>query len=166
MAVVTGRVRPTVRLRQDEVAAACVLATSWSSERSFPRTVGFGVAFEIETAAGQVLRIDPFDAVVALPVRHYERKDGVSREYAWIGPDDEVTVEGDLEVGHRGRARQPPGLRATRIAIALAGCARHHVPPRALRPGQTEKVAAAPEEGGEPEAPRRKRKRTNTPDPS
>jgi hypothetical protein len=176
MSIVSGRVRPTVRLRQDEVDAVCVLATSWSSERAFPRTVGVGVPFEIETAGGEILRVDPFDAVVALPVRRYERAGGVSREYAWIGPDDEVTVEGDLDVGDASSSRQPPALHATRIASVLTGCARHHIPPRALRAGEIEpRAAAAPDERPPSESdaappapqplPRRKRKRIQTPNP-
>ena len=173
MSIVSGRVRPTVRLRQDQVDAVCVLATSWSSERTFPRTVGVGVPFEIETAGGEILRVDPFDAVVALPVRRYERSDGVSREYAWIGPDDEVTVEGDLDAaGEASAARLPPALHATRIAAALTGCARHHIPPRALRAGEIETHAAgstsqpaAPSQAGAeaPPLPRRRRKRSHTP---
>ena len=152
MSVVSGRVRGTVQLRQDEVGAACVLATSWSSERAFPRTVGVGVTFEIETDGGQILRVDPFDAVVALPVRRYDRRVGVSREYAWIGPDDEVTVEGDFVAGDPDPS-QPPCLRATRIAAAAAGCARHHVPPRSLRTGQAAErttAGASPEADGAP----------------
>lgn len=173
MTTVSGRVRPTVRLRQDDVDAACVLATSWASDRPFPRTVGVGVAFEIETASGEIFRIDPRAAVIALPVRRRERKNGVSREYAWVALDDEITVEGELD--HGGRSRRPPALHATRIALAAPGVdvqsGRHHIPPRALIQGQADQGQApgdaaalpAPAPNGEP--PRRKKKKVLVTDP-
>jgi hypothetical protein len=162
MTTVTGRVRPTVRLRQTDVDAACVLATSWSSDRPFPRTAGVGLPFEIETATGEVFRVDPFNALVALPVRRRERAGGVRREYSWVAPADEVVVEGEID--RDGPSRLPPALHACRIDLrAPDGAAHHRVPPRALVPGEADdgSVSAAPPPNGEPPhppPPRRKRK--------
>jgi hypothetical protein len=165
MSTVTGRVRPTVRLRQDEVDAPCVLATSWSSERQFPRTVGVGVPFEIETSAGEVFRVDPFDAVVALPVRRHDRTAGVLREYAWVAPDDEVTIEGDID--RDGPSRLPPALHATRIAVVTTATGgRHHIPPRALRAGEADEDHEPGAGVDAQQVPRRKKKKgSGTPPP-
>src|SRR5260221_8858688 len=97
LTTVTGRVRATVRLKTGGAAGTHVIATSWASDRPFPRTVGAAVAFELETGDGAVYRVDPFEALIALPVRQSEVRDGVRTEEAWIGPDDEITIEGALE---------------------------------------------------------------------
>jgi hypothetical protein len=156
MTTVTGRVRPTVRLRQTEVDAACVLATSWSSDRPFPRTAGIGLHFEIETATGEVFRVDPFDALVALPVRRREHAGGVRREYGWVAPADEVVVEGEID--RDGPSRLPPALHACRIDLRAPDSTAHHrVPPRALVPGEADDGSAPPPPPAAP-APRRRRK--------
>src|SRR5450432_1929414 len=134
---VTGRVRGTLRLKGG--AGAHVVATSWASDRAFPRTTGEAVPFELEAGDGAVYRVDPFEAVVALPIRRTEVRDGVRHEEAWIAVADEVTVEGELERGARGRL--PPALRARRIATAANGVvAMHRLPPRALVRGESEKI--------------------------
>jgi hypothetical protein len=75
---VTGRVRATLRLKAGGAAGVQVVATSWASDRSFPRTTGAAVPFELETGDGTIYRVDPFEALVALPVRQ-------TRE-SWSGP--------------------------------------------------------------------------------
>jgi hypothetical protein len=128
-------VRPTVRLKA-EGDATRVVASTWASDRAFPRTEGSGVVFELETGDGAVYRVEPFDALVTLPVRATVVEGGVRREEAWIAADDEITVEGELERG--GRAR-PPALRARRIVMNGAAAA-HRLPPRTLRRGEQEKI--------------------------
>jgi hypothetical protein len=146
---VTGRVRGTVRLKTQAAGAADadgarVVATSWASDRSFPRTAGAAVAFELEAGDGAVYRVDPFEALVALPVRETAVRAGVRHEAAWIAVADEITVEGELERAGRGRA--PPALRARRIAMAAGdlGAPLHRVPPRALQRAESERIEAAP----------------------
>jgi hypothetical protein len=142
LTTITGRVRGTVRLKAD--GAARVVATSWASDRAFPRTAGAAVAFELEAGDGAVYRVDPFEALVALPVRETAVHAGVRHEAAWIAVADEITVEGELE---RGGRRTPPALRARRIAMAGDGGAPlHRVPPRALQRAESERIEA----GGEP----------------
>jgi hypothetical protein len=141
LTTVTGRVRATLRLKAGGAAGTHVVATSWASDRPFPRTVGAGVAFELETGDGAVYRVDPFEALIALPVRQSAVRDGVRTEEAWIGPDDEITVEGELE--RAGRGRLPPALRARRIAAAKDGAALHLLPPRTLQRGESEKIEVA-----------------------
>jgi hypothetical protein len=150
MVTIHGRVRATVRLRDGQLGVSaggagigepCVLATSWASDRAFPRTVGVGVPFEIETAAGEVFRVDPSEALVALPVRRRERDGGISREYGWLAPADEITVDGELDP--EDPASPPPALHAKRIALpapATGPADVHRVPPRALRSGEADAV--------------------------
>jgi hypothetical protein len=148
LTTVTGRVRGTVRLKAEAAGAADgdgarVVATSWASDRSFPRTAGAAVAFELEAGDGAVYRVDPFEALVALPVRETAVRAGVRHEAAWIAVADEITVEGELERAGRGRA--PPALRARRIAMA-AGDGRaplHRLPPRALQRAESERIETA-----------------------
>jgi hypothetical protein len=142
LTTVTGRVRATLRLKAGGAEGAHVVATSWASDRPFPRTAGAAVAFELETGDGVVYRVDPFEALVALPVRQTAVRDGVRHEEAWIGVDDEITVEGELE--RPGRGRLPPALRARRIASTKnGGAALHRLPPRALQRGESEKIEVA-----------------------
>jgi hypothetical protein len=176
---ITGRVRGTVRLKESDGASARVVATSWASDRAFPRTSGAAVAFELEAGDGAVYRVDPFEALVALPVRETAVREGVRHEAAWIAVADEITVEGELD--RTGRGRAPAALRARRIALAGAtanGAGLHRVPPRALQRGESERIeaAAAPavttvvnvtvgESPAEPasEVPRKPKKKRNDP---
>ncbi|HVR01483.1 MAG TPA: hypothetical protein VMT47_05095 [Polyangia bacterium] len=138
---VTGRVRATLRLKAGGADGAHVVATSWASDRSFPRTTGAAVPFELETGDGTIYRVDPFEALVALPVRQRNLRAGVRHEAAWIAVADEITVEGELERAGRARA---PALRARRIALTNtegAG-ALHRLPPRTLQRGDSEKIEA------------------------
>jgi hypothetical protein len=136
MLVISGRVRATVRLKSDGVPATCVVSTSWSSDRPFPRTLGTGVVFDVETAEGEVFAVDPFDALVVLPVRRRGSRDGVRLEEGWLAHGDTVDVAGELRPG-RGRV-----LRASRIALGAAPGS-HRVPPRSLVRGELEKVELA-----------------------
>jgi hypothetical protein len=138
---VTGRVRATLRLKAGGAAGAHVVATSWASDRSFPRTTGAAVPFELETGDGTIYRIDPFEALVALPVRQTALRAGVRHEAAWIAVADEITIEGELERAGRARA---PALRARRISVTTnegAG-ALQRLPPRTLQRGESEKIEA------------------------
>src|SRR5580692_6981983 len=98
---VTGRVRATVRLKNGDDGDAGgdtrVVTMSWASDRTFPRTRGAGVPFELLAGDGAVLRVEPFEALVTLPVRQSARRDDVRREAAWIAVEDEITVEGELD---------------------------------------------------------------------
>ena len=138
---VTGRVRATVRLKDDSAVGgagtARVVSSSWASDRAFPRTQGTGVAFELQTDGGEIFRVDPFEALVTLPVRSRALREGVRHEEGWIAHEDEITVEGELE--RAGRARQAPALRARRIAVAGAAT-QHRLPPRSLQRGELEKL--------------------------
>jgi hypothetical protein len=134
---VTGRVRATVRLKDGGAGIACVIASSWASDRAFPRTHGTAVAFELQTGDGEVFRVDPFEALVTLPVRSRALREGVRHEEGWIANEDEITVEGELE--RAGRARQAPALRARRIAVG-GTTTQHRLPPRSLRRGEYEKL--------------------------
>jgi len=144
MTTVMGRVRATVRLKSDGGEAPRVLETSWATDRPFPRTSGVAVAFELEASDGQIYRVEPFEALVALPVRATQAHDGVRREQAWIAAHDEITVDGEVE--HAVRASLPV-LRARRIVMA-GTTTPHLLPPRTLQRGESEKVdevaAAAP----------------------
>jgi hypothetical protein len=138
---VTGRVRATLRLKAGGADGVQVVATSWASDRSFPRTTGAAVPFELETGDGTIYRVDPFEALVALPVRQTSLRAGVRHEVAWIAVSDEITVEGELERAGRARA---PALRARRISVTAnegAG-ALHRLPPRTLQRGESEKIDA------------------------
>jgi hypothetical protein len=167
MTTVSGRVRPTVRLKQNEVPVACVLSSSWSSDRAFPRTVSTGVVFEIEIEDGAIFRVDPFEAFIALPVRQASRDGTTRRELAWVAVEDTITVEGAIE--RAGRSRLPPLLRAQRIAAAGTS-GQHRIPPRTLGRGEPE--TAPPEAATAPDAPsqeppspiaaRRKKKRPDS----
>jgi hypothetical protein len=141
MITVNGRVRATVRLKADTApegaGATCVVASTWASNRPFPRTAATGVAFELETADGEIYGVDPFEALLALPVRRRETDGDTRAEAAWIGHGDEVTVEGDLRRGGRGAPKQI--VHALRLAT-LAATSVHRVPPRALSRGEAEKV--------------------------
>jgi hypothetical protein len=140
LTTVTGRVRGTVRLKALG-AGARVVETSWASDRAFPRTTGAAVAFEIEGDDGAVYRVDPFDALVALPVREAGVRAGVRHEAAWIAVEDQITVEGELE--RPGPA--PPALRARRIAMTTVnGAAMHRLPPRALQRAESEPMQVGP----------------------
>jgi hypothetical protein len=145
LTTVTGRVRGTVRLKESEHAGpgARVVATSWASDRVFPRTLGAAVAFELEAGDGAVYRVDPFEALVALPVRETAVRAGVRHEAAWISVSDEITVEGELAAA---RGRTPAALRARRIAMAGAatnGASLHRVPPRGLHRAESEPIEVA-----------------------
>jgi hypothetical protein len=146
LTTVTGRVRGTVRLKEGApgTAGACVVATSWASDRAFPRTLGAAVAFELEAGDGAVYRVDPFEAFVALPVRETAVRAGVRHEAGWISVADEITVEGEVAAA---RGRAPAALRARRIAMASTetnGASLHRVPPRALQRAEGERIEAAP----------------------
>jgi len=141
LTTITGRVRATVRLKGAGDGGDRVVATSWSSDRAFPRTVGVAVAFEVEAADGAAYRVDPFEAVVTLPVRRSGEREGVRHEEAWIAIADEIIVEGELE--RAGRGRQPPALRARRIA-ASGPAPLHRLPPRSLQRGDSERLEPAP----------------------
>jgi hypothetical protein len=141
LTTVTGRVRATSRLKTEGDGGARVVVTSWSSARAFPRTLGLAVPFDLEAADGTLTRVDPFEAVVVLPVRAQAVREGVRHEEAWIAAEDEITVEGELE--RAGRARQPPTLRARRI-VGAGGARVHRLPPRTLQRGESEKLEAAP----------------------
>jgi hypothetical protein len=140
LTTVTGRVRGTVRLKASDDAGARVLQTSWASDRAFPRTMGAAVAFELEAGDGAVYRVDPFEALVALPVREIAVRAGVRHEAAWIAVADEITVEGELAAA---RGRAPAALRARRIGMASAGASLHRVPPRALQRAESERIEDA-----------------------
>jgi hypothetical protein len=149
---VTGRVRGTQRLKAAGAEGARVVETSWASDRPFPRTTGAGVSFELEAGDGAVYRVDPFEALVALPVRRSAVRDGVRHEEAWLSVADEITVEGELERASRGRA--PAALRARRIVMAeTGGASLHRLPPRALQRAEAEAIEAV--------APRPKKKRSD-----
>jgi hypothetical protein len=148
LTTITGRVRATVRLKGASDGADRVVASSWSSDRAFPRTAGVAVAFEVEAPDGAAYRVDPFDAFVTLPVRRSGEHASVRHEEAWIAVADEITIEGDLE--RAGRARLPPTLRARRIA-AQGGAPLHRLPPRSLQRGESE-PAATTEPSGPPQA--------------
>src|SRR5450432_2349589 len=141
LTTVTGRVRATSRLKTEGDGGARVVVTSLSSARAFPRTSGLAVPFDLEAADGTLTRIDPFEAVVVLPVREQTVREGVRHEAAWIAAEDEITVEGELE--RAGRARQPPTLRARRI-VGAGGASVHRLPPRTLQRGESEKIEAPP----------------------
>jgi hypothetical protein len=146
LTTITGRVRATVRLKDAGAGGDRVVASSWASDRSFPRTTGLAVPFELEAGDGAVYRVDPFEAVVTLPVRLSGERSGVRHEEAWIAVAEEITVEGELERARR--ARLPPELRARRIA-AKGQAALHRLPPRSLQRGESERLepaAAAPGE--------------------
>src|SRR5436190_10558389 len=134
MITVRGRVRPTVRLKRDGGGAPCVLATSWASDRPFPRTSGAGVTFEIETESGEALRVDPFEALAVVPVRRRERGEGggPAREEGWLAVGEEVIVDGE---------RDGNVVRAARIAGADAGAGgeTHRVPPYRLAIGEEQR---------------------------
>jgi hypothetical protein len=127
---ITGRVRGTVRLKESDGASARVVATSWASDRAFPRTSGAAVAFELEAGDGAVYRVDPFEALVALPVRETAVREGVRHEAAWIAVADEITVEGELDRTGRGRgpaarpAHRPGGRDGERSGPAPRAAAR------------------------------------------
>jgi hypothetical protein len=146
LTTITARVRATVRLKGADAAGDRVVSSSWSSDRAFPRIVGVAVPFEVEAADGAVFRVDPFGALVALPVRRRDARDGVRHEEAWIAFADEITIEGEVE--RAARNRQPPALLARRIAAA-GTAPLHRLPPRSLQRGESERVeapAAAPTE--------------------
>lgn len=164
MITVRGRVRATVRLDQgrDGDGGPCVIATTWATDRPFPRTGGVGVTFEIETDAGEILRVDPFAGLVVVPVRRRERDgEGVSREAGWLAAGDEVTVEGE---------RDGDLVRAARVAgEAHRGDAssEHRVPPRALTAGvEIREASQAPAPAPEPSRPRGKKHRRGNPEAS
>ncbi len=144
MITVHGRVRATVRLTANGVDGACVVASSWSSARVFPRTLAAGVTFELETAEGELYTIDPFEAVVVLPVRRRVVVEDTRTEDAWIADGDEVEIEGELQPA-RGPAR--PVLLARRLSTPAGGTT-HLIPPRSVTRGESERieapVAAAP----------------------
>ncbi|HTA17815.1 MAG TPA: hypothetical protein VK989_00900 [Polyangia bacterium] len=134
---VTGRVRATVRLKNGDGGDAQVVAVSWASDRMFPRTRGVGVAFELETSDGVVLRVEPFEALVTLPVRQSVVRDGVRREDAWIASEDELTIEGELDA-----AGAAPTIDARRISLdGRDAMARMRLPPGALARGEAEEIA-------------------------
>jgi hypothetical protein len=139
LTTITGRVRATVRLKGADGGGDRVVSSSWASDRSFPRTMGVAVPFEIEAPDGAVFRVDPFGALVALPVRARGARDGVRHEEAWIAFADELTIEGEVE--RAARNRQPPALLAHRIAAAGAAPL-HRLPPRTLQRGESERVEA------------------------
>jgi hypothetical protein len=139
LTTVTGRVGGALRLKAGGDAPARVVASSWASDRPFPRTRGAAVSFELEAGDGAVYRVDPFEALVALPVRATAVRDGVRREEAWIALADEIVVEGELE-----RAGRAPALRARRITVPRQGAAVHRLPPRALERAEAERIPAAP----------------------
>jgi hypothetical protein len=152
MITVNGRVRATVRLLAEGVDASCVVASSWSSARTFPRTKAAGIAFEIETTEGETYAVDPFEALVILSVRRRSTDGDARTEHAWLGHGEAVEIEGDLRPG-RGAAK--PTLRARRISATPAAAGSHRIPPRSLSRGQAEKVEpprAAPEASPAPEA--------------
>jgi hypothetical protein len=140
MITVNGRVRATVRLTANAVDGACVVASSWSSARVFPRTVACGVAFEVETAEGDLYAVDPFEALIVVPVRRRVVREDTRTEDAWIADGDELQVEGELQPA-RGRAR--PVLRARRLSTPASG-ATHLIPPRSLTRGESERLVAPP----------------------
>jgi hypothetical protein len=133
---VMGRVCATVCLKAEGPGTARVIATSWASDRAFPRTAGVAVAFEVEASDGEVTRVEPFEAFVTLPVRGRDARDGVRHEAAWLAAGDEVTVEGELEPGGH-------VLRAARIT-AGGGTSLHRLPPRALQRGASEPIVSRP----------------------
>jgi len=136
---VTGRVRATVRLKNGDGGDAQVVTLSWASDRMFPRTRGAGVAFELQTGDGVVLRVEPFEALVTLLVRRRAQHDGVWNEAAWIALEDELTVEGEL-VG----AGPVPTMNARRIVLDGHGATvRMWLPPGALERGEAEELASA-----------------------
>ncbi|HVZ72085.1 MAG TPA: hypothetical protein VHJ20_06890 [Polyangia bacterium] len=150
MITVNGRVRATVRLKHDDlegIDVPCVVESSWSSARAFPRTTGSGVPFEIETSDGDVYVVDPFEALLVLGVRWRDARDGARTEAAWISPGDSVEIEGDVQ-----RGRTHPTLRARRISTGGAAQT-HRVPPRSLARGLAEKVEENVEAGAIDEAP-------------
>jgi hypothetical protein len=142
LTTVTGRVRATVRL--PTAGGPRVVEGSWASDRAFPRTRGAAVPFELETGDGAVYRVEPFAALVVLPVRGVDARDGVRREDSWIAAGDEITIEGEVERGGRGRG--VPLLRARRIAAASpsASGAVHRMPPGAVQAAQGERIEVAP----------------------
>jgi hypothetical protein len=135
---VTGRVRATVRLKHGDGGHAQVVTVSWASDRMFPRTRGVGVTFEMQTSDGVVLRVEPFEALVTLPVRRSGARDGVRREDAWIATEDEVTVDGELEAG------EVATIRARRIVLAGPEVTvPMRLPPGALTFGEIEEIVSA-----------------------
>ncbi|MDB4983634.1 MAG: hypothetical protein JWM82_4386, partial [Myxococcales bacterium] len=136
MITVHGRVRATVRLTANGLDGACVVESSWSSARVFPRTLASGVTFEVETAEGELYAVDPFEAVIVLPVRRRVVIDDTRTEDAWIADGDEVQLEGELQPA-RGRGRSV--LRARRLSTSAGGTT-HLIPPRSLTRGQSEAV--------------------------
>ncbi|HEX4405364.1 MAG TPA: hypothetical protein VH560_11085 [Polyangia bacterium] len=135
---VIGRVRATVLLRNGDGGDARVVTVSWASDRSYPRTRGVGVAFELEAGDGAVLRVAPFEALVTLPVRRTVARDGVRREDAWIAVTDELTIEGQLDV-----TGAEPTIHARRISLdGIDANARIRLPPGALAAGDVERASA------------------------
>jgi hypothetical protein len=134
---VTGRVRATVRLKDGDGGDAHVVAVSWASDRTFPRTRGVGVAFEVQMEDGVSLRVEPFEALVTLPVRQSVLRDGVRREDTWIAVEDELTIDGEVD-----GAGAVPTLRARRIVLAgREATVRMRLPPGALTRGDFEEIA-------------------------
>jgi hypothetical protein len=135
---VTGRVRATVRLKNGDGGDAQVVAVSWASDRTFPRTRGVGVTFELQTSDGVVLSVEPFEALVTLPVRRSGAHDGVRREDAWIAIEDELTIDGELD-----DAGAVPTLHARRIVLdGPEATVRMRLPPGALTGGEFEEIAS------------------------
>jgi hypothetical protein len=138
---VTGRVRATVRLKigdGDADNGAQVVTVSWASDRMFPRTRGVGVTFELQTADGVVLRVEPFEALVTLPVRRTVERDGVRREDAWIAIEDELTIDGELDAG------DVATIHARRIALAgPEATVPMRLPPGALTSGEIVEIVSA-----------------------
>ena len=120
LTTVTGRVRGTVRLKASEDAGRA-RAPDLVGERSrLPAHDRRRGRLRAGGGDGAVYRVDPFEALVALPVREIAVRAGVRHEAAWIAVADEITVEGELAAA---RGRTPAALRARRIGMA-SGAAR------------------------------------------
>ncbi len=141
-------------------ADRCVLWTTWTTERSFPRINGAVVPFAIETDHDGRYDVDARNAVVQVAVRQREADAPtpatgypVRSEAGWISPGDWVVLEGEFDeqkqtvVARRLRFQDP----------ALMAAVPHFLPPGALVSADPDsrETAAEPTQAPRPRGRRR-----------
>src|SRR5262245_19540583 len=96
-ATFAGRVEAAATMPCPAGDARCVLATTWASNRPFPRLAGTVVPFALAMDGGDRYRVDALAASASVAVRERRTDGDAVHESGWISPGDAVVVEGILD---------------------------------------------------------------------
>src|SRR5262245_51099958 len=96
--ILSGRVEKGPTMPCPHGQGRCVVATTWSQSRQFPRMAATAVPFTVNVESCGALGVDLGQASVSLAVRHRKVSGaGGVDEASWISPGDAIVLEGMVD---------------------------------------------------------------------